>query len=157
MSCHRFSGDCRTNGIHRHFRKERCKFSEGNGAVVVKIGVYEENPQQREQLCRWIGQVCALYGMEAELAAYSRESTLKEAVSVCRFDVLFLSTDGPEGFLLTRRIRETVPGLRLIFLTDTGRYAVMGVRLHLTDYVVKPVECKHVVRALKLAGVGNGR
>ena len=61
------------------------------------------------------------------------------------------------GFLAARRLRELDQKVPLIFLTDTSQYAVMGVRLHLTDYVVKPAEFKHLVRALKLAGIGNGR
>ena len=62
-----------------------------------------------------------------------------------------------DRFAFGRRLRELDQKVPLIFLTDTSQYAVMGVRLHLTDYVVKPAEFKHLVRALKLAGIGNGR
>ena len=86
-----------------------------------------------------------------------RVGDLVEAMRVRHFHAILLSKDGPEGFLTVRRLREMDARVRLIFLTDTSQYAVMGVRLHLTDYVVKPVEFKNVVRAMKLAGIGNGR
>ncbi len=76
-------------------------------------------------------------------------------MSLLRYDLILLSQDGPEGFLSARRLREIDPQVKLVFLTDTPQYAVMGVRIHLTDYIVKPVEFKHVVRALQLAGVGR--
>ncbi len=128
-----------------------------NGTSIVRIGICEENQAAREQLRYWILQVCELYGIEPELAAYAGENTLLDAMRLRRFDLIFLSRDGPAGFLSVRQLREKDPKVKLVFLTDTTQYAVMGVRLHLTDYIVKPAEFKHMVRALKLAGVGNGR
>lgn len=129
---------------------------EGNGTSTVRIGICEENGAQRDELCHWTLEVCALYGFEPELAAYGAGEALLDAMRLRRFDLILLSKDGPAGFLTARRVRERDAGVKLVFLTDTSQYAVMGVRLHLTDYIVKPASYKQVIRALRLSGVGKG-
>lgn len=80
---------------------------------------------------------------------------MREAMSLACFHLIIFSMDGPQGFLAARRLRETAPASKLVFITDTPQYAVMGVRIHLTDYIVKPVEFKHIARAMGLAGIGR--
>ena len=119
----------------------------------MRIGICESAAPLRTQLLRWIEQYCALYGCRPELTAYSGVAELIEAMELARFHTVMLSMDGPEGFLAARRLREIAPASKLVFMTDTAQYAVMGVRIHLTDYIVKPVEFKNIVRALNLAGL----
>ena len=130
---------------------------EGNGADSVMIGICDENKNTGQELQHWVQQICQLYDNPPQIVRSERVGDLVEAMRVRHFHAILLSKDGPEGFLTVRRLREMDARVRLIFLTDTSQYAVMGVRLHLTDYVVKPVEFKNVVRAMKLAGIGNGR
>ncbi len=139
------------------FTQANSQSLEGNGATTVRIGLCEANSTQRETLHRWTMQICAQYGIMPEILGYGKDTDLLDAMQLRHFDIILLSKDGPEGFLSARHIREADKRVRLIFLTDTGRYAVMGVRLHLTDYIVKPFEFSHLVRALKLAGIGGGR
>ena len=122
----------------------------------MRIAVCEQNPAQRDQLCSWIWQVCSLYGLEPELAAYGAPQGLLDALRLRRFEIILLSADGPEGFLAVRQLRERDRQAQIIFLTDTNRYMVMGVRLHLADYVVKPLEFQKISRSLKLCGIGVG-
>lgn len=123
----------------------------------MRIGICEENRTLLGEIRLWIEQVCELYGIDPELVAYPAAQPLTDAMRLRRFDVIFLSQDGPTGFLTARQLREADAKVKLIFLTDTAQYAAMGVRLHLTDYIVKPAQFKDIVRALKLAGVGSGR
>lgn len=127
------------------------------GERAVKIAVCEQNRAQREQLCSWVWQICRAHNLEPELVAYDSSEALLAAMQLRRFDVLLLSKDGPEGFLAARQLRERDLRVRIVFLTDTSRYAVMGVRLHLADYIVKPAEFRHLSRALQLCGIGGGR
>ena len=39
-----------------------------------------------------------------------------------------------------RRLREEDRNCRVILLDDTDRYAIRGLRIHLTDFVVRPLE-----------------
>lgn len=121
------------------------------------IGICDENKNNGMELQRRVQQICQLYAQQDAVILYENANQLMEAMTLRRFRAILFSQDGPGGFLAVRRLRELDQKVPLIFLTDTSQYAVMGVRLHLTDYVVKPAEFKHLVRALKLAGIGNGR
>ena len=120
------------------------------------IAICEQNQVQRDQLCSWVWQTCSLYSFEPELTAYRDVQELLDALRLRRFDIILLSADGPEGFLAVRQLRERDRQARIIFLTDTNRYTVMGVRLHLSDYVVKPLEFQRISQSLKLCGIGIG-
>lgn len=122
----------------------------------MRIAICERNQIQRDQLCSWVWQICGLYGFEPELALYTTARELLDALRLRRFDIILLSADGPEGFLAVRQLRERDQGVRIIFVTDTNRYTVMGVRLHLSDYVVKPLEFQQISRSLRLCGIGMG-
>ena len=123
----------------------------------MRIAICEQSQTQREQLCSWVWQICGLYGLEPELTAYGASKRLLDDLRLRRFDIILLSADGPEGFLSVRQVREADGRVRIAFLTDTSRYTVMGIRLHLSDYIVKPVEFKQISRCLRLCGIGNGR
>ena len=55
-----------------------------------------------------------------------------------------------QGFLCARRVREEDRDCRVILLDDTDRYAIRGLRIHLTDYLVRPLEEARFRAAAKL-------
>ena len=94
-----------------------------------------------------IGRICSLLGdcsadvkerITVERFRSEREfwevfrSGYFRGVVVCYGDV--------RGFLLARRVREEDPECRVILLDDTDRYAIRGLRIHLCDYLVRPLE-----------------
>ena len=122
----------------------------------MRVAICEQNRVQRDQLCSWVWQICSLYGFEPELTAYETTQELLDALRLRRFDIVLLSADGPKGFLEVRQLRERDRQVRIVFLTDTNRYTVMGIRLHLSDYIVKPLDFQQISRSLKLCGIGMG-
>ena len=44
-----------------------------------------------------------------------------------------------KGFLCARRLREEDSGCRVILLDDTERYAIRGLRIHLSDFLLRPL------------------
>lgn len=44
------------------------------------------------------------------------------------------------GFLCARRLREEDSACRVILLDDTERYAIRALRIHLSDFLLRPVE-----------------
>ena len=122
----------------------------------MRVAICERERAQRDQLCSWVWQICSLYGFEPELAVYEQPQQLLEALRLRRFDIILLSADGPEGFLAVRQLRERDRKARIAFFTDTSRYAVMSLRLHLSDYGVKPLNFQQISRSLKLCGIGTG-
>ncbi len=121
-----------------------------------RIAICDSSPATAAQLEGWLRQYCALYSAEPAILRFATAQGFYEAADACRFDALFFAQDGPEGFLAVRGVRERARELPIVFITDTDSYAVHGFRLHLTDYIVRPVEFRHIVRAMRLLGVGDG-
>ncbi len=119
----------------------------------MRIGVCDGNADSRKQLLQWIQAYCGACGADSEITGFRTAEELYHASSLRRFSVVFIALDGPEGFLSARRFRETDKRVKLVFISDTDRFAVNGVRLHFTDYIVRPAELRHIVRAMKLSGI----
>ncbi len=122
----------------------------------MRIGVCDGNVSSRRQLQQWIQAYCGVYEAAMEIVGFKTAEEFFYAVSLRKFGIAFLGIDGPEGFLSARRLREMDKQMKLVFISDTDRYAVSGVRLHFLDYVVRPVEFRHIVRAMRLAGIPEG-
>ena len=69
----------------------------------------------------------------------------------------FVGFGGNTGFLQARVLRERDHGCRIILLDDTQQFAVQGVRIHCTDFILRPVEFRHIVRSMGLATGGGMR
>ena len=120
----------------------------------MKIAICSDSTATAVQLEYWLNQYCDLYRVFLTVDHFSRTPEFNDAARLCRYDALFLCADGPEGFLLVRGVRERNTELKIIFITDTEAYAVSGFRLHLTDYIVKPLGFPQVTRAMRLLGIG---
>ena len=51
----------------------------------------------------------------------------------------------------TRQLRERDSNCKIILVDDTQEFAVQGMRLHCTDFILRPVEFRHIVRSMNLA------
>lgn len=120
----------------------------------MRVAVCVRKLQEQEALTKWIGQYCDVYNKPCDLFATSEpEELFREGQS---FHLAFLGLGGQEGFLMTRRLRDADKGCRIVMIDDTAEYAVQGVRLHVSDYIVRPIDFKKVARAMKLATTGGG-
>ena len=54
-----------------------------------------------------------------------------------------------KGFLCARRIREEDKACRVILLDDTERYAIRGLRIHLSDFLLRPLEDERLRMAVR--------
>jgi len=119
----------------------------------MRIAVCVRDQSEQEALAKWIGQYCSVYQLPCDLVVTSEPEDLFEPGR--SFDLAVLGLGGQEGFLLTRRLRSADKGLRIVMVDDTAAFAVQGVRLHVSDYIVRPVDFKKVARAMKLATAGG--
>ncbi len=119
----------------------------------MRIGICDGNDNSQRQLQLWIQSYCAIYETDLEIVAFRNAEDLFFAASLRRFGMVFLGIDGSDGFLSARRLRDMDKQVKLVFISDTDRYAVNGVRLHFIDYIVRPVEFRHIVRSMRLAGI----
>ena len=70
-------------------------------------------------------------------------------------DIVFLGFGGSTGFYQARLLRERDRRCRIILVDDTPEYAVRCVRLHCTDFILRPVDFRRVVQSMRLA-LGGG-
>ena len=117
-------------------------------AVCLKCG------EERAALVKWIGQYCDIYGLACTISATDNAEEFFRWHRDEPFRLAFLGLGGQEGLLMTRRLREEDKTCAIVMIDDTTENAVKGVRLHAADYMVRPVEFKKLVRAMKLAMAG---
>ena len=55
------------------------------------------------------------------------------------------------GELNARQLRERDPACKIILVDDTQEFAIRSMRLHCTDFILRPVEFRHIVRSMNLA------
>ena len=119
----------------------------------MRVAVCVRKLQEQEALAKWIGQYCDVYNKSCDLFATAEPEDLFQAGR--SFHLAFLGLGGQEGFLLTRRLWDSDKRCRIVMIDDTAEYAIQGIRLHVSDYIVRPVDFKKVARAMKLAITGG--
>lgn len=115
----------------------------GSGAekgTGMQIAVCCPSTEEAGRLCRIIDEQAAVTHKNAEAVAFSSEDALWRAFEPGRFSGAVVGYGDVKGFLCARRVREEDSNCRVILLDDTDRYAIRGLRIHLTDYLVRPLE-----------------
>lgn len=108
-----------------------------------------------EQIALWIKQYCNSVNISADVELFRNAGdTIGSGLTP---GIVFICTGGAEGFLDARQIRDADKNCRIVFVDSTDEYVIKGIRLHFSDYIVCPVEFKHIVRAMRLCGVGDSR
>ena len=115
----------------------------------MNIAVCENSTHGAEQMRVWIEQYCRLYHIPAALECFSSSQAFSTRQG--RFDIVFLCAGGSAGFCQARQLRERDSNCKIILVDDTQEFAVQGMRLHCTDFILRPVEFRHIVRSMTLA------
>ncbi len=115
----------------------------------MNIAVCENNVVSAERLCSWIEQYCRLYQVPAVLRCFF--SAAEFFAHGERFDIVYFCAGGSAGFCQARQLRERDPQCRIILVDDTQEFAVKGMHLHCTDFILRPVEFRHIVRSMDFA------
>ena len=115
----------------------------------MNIAVCENSPAAAERMRGWIEQYCRLYQVPAVLECFLSAGAFSARGG--RFDIVDLCTGGNAGFCQARQLRERDPECKIILVDDTQAFAVRGKRLHCTDFILRPVEFRHIVRSMNLA------
>lgn len=116
----------------------------------MRIAVCDYSPNTAASIRDMIDHYCALY--EIKNCTIRCIHTPGELLS-CeeRFEIVFMGFGGGGGFDAARQLRERDRSCRIILVDDTQEYAIRGVRLHCTDFILRPVEFRHVVQSMHLA------
>ena len=105
---------------------------------------------ETEQLRSWIEQYCRdrKTGIELRVMDSMDEFWADYAPGAYSFAVFGL--EDIAGFLAARRLREKDRNCRILLIADTDRYALQCVRLHVTDFILRPVTRSRLERGLDL-------
>ena len=115
----------------------------------MRIAVCDNHAAAAEQISGWVRQFGSLYGLDLhEVRCFTDPEQFADAEE--RFDVAFLGFGGSVGFKTAQRIRSRDHRCRIIMVDDTMEYARHGVRLHCTNFVLRPVEFHHIVQSMQL-------
>lgn len=115
----------------------------------MNIAVCENSAAAAEQMRIWIEQYCRLYHVPAVLQCFCSSAAF--AVHKHPFDIVYLCTGGSAGFYQARQLRERDANCKIILVDDTQEFAVASMRLHCTDFILRPVQFRHIVRSMSLA------
>ena len=106
----------------------------------MQIAVCCPGEEETGRICRIIEEQASAARKNAETVAFRTEDALWRAFAPGRFSGAVIGYGDVQGFLCARRLREEDRDCRVILLDDTDRYAIRGLRIHLTDYLVRPLE-----------------
>lgn len=115
----------------------------------MRIAVCESSRESERCLAEWINRYGTLYGLTTSIECFKDPKELENSDAL--FEVAFVAFGGSAGFLAARRLRERSPSMRIILIDDTREYAVGSVRIHCTDFLLRPLTFGQVARSMSLA------
>ena len=115
--------------------------------MQVAVCCPEENEVRR--ICSIVEEQAARAQRNVEALGYCSEDALWRDFRPGRFRGAVVGLGDVKGFLCARRLREADSACRVILLDDTDRYAIRGLRLHLSDLLVRPLEDRRLRAAIE--------
>ncbi len=106
----------------------------------MRVAVCCSEKQEALRICNIIKERSAETHRNTETVQYFSEEALWRDFAPGKFRGAVMGYGDVKGFLCARRMREEDSACRVILLDDTDRYAIRGLRIHLTDYLVRPLE-----------------
>ncbi len=114
----------------------------------MRIAVCDGSRDRGSSLEAWIGQYCQLYGFTHSCERFGGLAELE--ASDAGFDAAFIAMGGEPGFMAARRLRERNAACRIVLVDDTEEFAVRSVRIHCTDFLLRPLTFGKVARSMSL-------
>ena len=105
----------------------------------LRIAVCNADENEIERICSLLEACAAAAFRRAEIDVFRTEDLFWDVFRPgCVHGVIACYGD-VKGFLLARSVRERDRDCRVILLDDTDRYAIRGLRIHVDDFLVRPV------------------
>lgn len=115
----------------------------------MRIAVCCPGAEETGRLCRMIERSAAEAHQNAEAVPFCSEDAFWRAFAPGRFHAAVVGYGDVKGFLCARRLREEDSACHVILLDDSERYAIRALRIHTTDYLVRPLEDGRLRAALE--------
>lgn len=114
----------------------------------MRFAVCCSDTNELSRICSLIQRCGAERRVGAETVGFARADALWEEFRPGRFQGAVVGYGDVTGFLCARRLRESDSACRVVLLDDTERYAIRGLRIHLSDFVLRPAEDQRLYAAI---------
>lgn len=114
----------------------------------MRFAVCCSDANECSRICSLVGQCGDALQRRAETVGFPSEDALWAEFQPGRFQGAMVGYGDVKGFLCARRLRESDSACRVVLLDDTDRYAIRGLRIHLTDFVLRPAEDQRLRAAI---------
>lgn len=106
----------------------------------MRIAVCCPGAEEAHQICAAMEAWIARNRRSAEVVPFRSEDAFWRSFTPGRFQAAFVGWGDTQGFLCARRLRETDGACRVVVVDDTDRFAIRGFRIHLTFFLVRPLD-----------------
>lgn len=107
---------------------------------MIRIGIVDDEKMFRDKITGIVKDVLETESTKAEIKRYSDGNHFFEAVSAGeRFDILLadIRMPGVDGMKLGRKMRQSNPGMYIIFITSYEEYAAESYCIEAFQYILK--------------------
>lgn len=101
-----------------------------------------------ERLCTWIEGRCRQHRLHWEVLAVVGLEAFWTQYAPDRIQCLYLDVGDASGFAAARRLREGNKNCPIVLVSDTDRFAIRSLRIHVTDYLIHPLSQVRVERSV---------
>ena len=105
----------------------------------MRIAVCCPGAEEVHRICAAMEAWAARNRRNAEVVPFRSEDAFWHSFSPGGYQAAFVGWGDAQGFLCARRLREEDGACRVVLLDDTDRYAIRGFRIHLSDFLVRPL------------------
>ena len=112
----------------------------------MQLAVLAGSRAEAEALCLRIRKLRS----GAEPAPFSARESFFSAFQTGAYCGAVIALGDSAGFLAARRLRDLDRDCRILMIDDTDRYALQCVRIHVVDFLLRPVPDDRLERGVKL-------
>ncbi len=114
----------------------------------MRFAICCPDADERRRISSLIGEYAASLHTTVRTEEYRSEELLWQDFAPGAFRGVVVGCGDVKGFLCARRLREEDGACRVILIDDTERYAIRGLRIHLSDFLVRPLRDERLRSAI---------
>lgn len=114
----------------------------------MRVAMLIPSAEEARALRRWIADYSRRKEIPVELCAASQAEAFWREFRPNFFRGVLIGSGDVSGFLVARRVRELDRDCRLVVIDDTDRYAIPCHRLHVADFLLRPLSENQVFRGM---------
>lgn len=114
------------------------------------LAVLASSPVEADTLCTRIRNSRSGRSGTVEPVPFSDQEAFFSTIRSRRCGAAIIALGDAAGFLAARKLWETDHGFRILMIDDTDRYALQCIRIHVADFLIRPVSDERLDRSLSL-------